>query len=64
MAMSVPLAVAVTVPVPNLAAWTKNQIDGALGAASASAVGLDKLADRGVLYHGLSMLGSATAPLP
>ncbi|MFI4868011.1 MAG: hypothetical protein ACHQDD_01500 [Steroidobacterales bacterium] len=58
--MSVPLAVAVTVPAPNLAAWTKNQIDGALGAAgtSASAVGLDKLADQRVLYHGLSMLGS------
>jgi AGZA family xanthine/uracil permease-like MFS transporter len=45
---------------PNLAAWTKNQIDGALGAAgtSASAVGLDKLGDQGVLYHGLSVLGS------
>src|SRR5271170_5541724 len=45
---------------PNLAAWTKNQIDGALGAAgtSASAVGLDKLADQGVLYQGLSVLGS------
>ena len=45
---------------PNLASWTKNQIDGALGAAgtSASAVGLDKLGDQGVLYQGLSVLGS------
>src|ERR1700728_4367173 len=38
---------------PNLASWTKNQIDGALGAAgtSASVVGLDKLGDQGVLYQ-------------
>jgi AGZA family xanthine/uracil permease-like MFS transporter len=45
---------------PNIAAWTKNQIDGALGAAgtSASAVGLDKLGDQGVLYSGLATLGS------
>ena len=45
---------------PNIAAWTKNQIDGALGAAgtSAGAVGLDKLGDQGVLYSGLSTLGS------
>lgn len=45
---------------PNVAAWTKNQIDGALGAAgtTASAVGLDKMADQGVLYHGLTVLGS------
>src|SRR5580700_1944251 len=45
---------------PNLAAWTKNQIDGALGAAgtSASAIGLDKLGDQGVLYQVLSALGS------
>jgi AGZA family xanthine/uracil permease-like MFS transporter len=45
---------------PNLAAWTKNQIDGALGAAgnTASAVGLDKLGEQGVLYQGLSVLGS------
>jgi AGZA family xanthine/uracil permease-like MFS transporter len=44
---------------PNIAAWTKNQIDGALGAAgtTAGAVGLDKLADQGVLYSGLSTLG-------
>ncbi|HWW22178.1 MAG TPA: hypothetical protein VNZ06_15360 [Steroidobacteraceae bacterium] len=45
---------------PNLAAWTKNQIDGALGAAgtSAATLGLDKLGDQGVLYQGLSVLGS------
>jgi AGZA family xanthine/uracil permease-like MFS transporter len=45
---------------PNIAAWTKNQIDGALGAAgtSAGALGLDKLGDQGVLYQGLSVLGS------
>jgi adenine/guanine/hypoxanthine permease len=45
---------------PNIASWTKNQIDGALGAAgtSASAVGLDKLGDQGVLYQGISVLGS------
>jgi AGZA family xanthine/uracil permease-like MFS transporter len=45
---------------PNIASWTKNQIDGALGAAgtSASAVGFDKLTDQGVLYQGLSVLGS------
>jgi AGZA family xanthine/uracil permease-like MFS transporter len=45
---------------PNIAAWTKNQIDGALGAAgtSASALGLDKLGNQGVLYQGLSTLGS------
>jgi len=45
---------------PNLASWTKNQIDGALNAAgtTASAVGFDKLGDGGVLYQGLSVLGS------
>jgi adenine/guanine/hypoxanthine permease len=45
---------------PNIASWTKNQIDGALGAAgtSAGALGLDKLGDQGVLYQGLSVLGS------
>src|SRR5580765_2063485 len=44
---------------PNLAAWGKLQIDNALGAAgtSAAAVGLDKLAQTGVLYHGLEVLG-------
>jgi AGZA family xanthine/uracil permease-like MFS transporter len=45
--------------VPQLAAWGKTLIDNALGAAgtSAGAVGLDKLAQNGVLYHGLAVLG-------
>lgn len=45
--------------IPQIAAWGKTQIDNALGAAGASAdsVGLDKLAQGGVLYHGLSILG-------
>ena len=44
---------------PHLAAWGKLQIDNALGAAGTSAaqVGLDKLAQTGVLYDGLSVLG-------
>ena len=44
---------------PHLAAWGKLQIDNALGAAgtSAAAVGIDKLAQTGVLYDGLSVLG-------
>jgi len=44
--------------VPNLAAWAKVQIDGALGAAgtNAAAVGLDKMAQNGVLYKGLEVL--------
>jgi AGZA family xanthine/uracil permease-like MFS transporter len=45
--------------VPNIAAWGKNQIDGALGAAgtNAAAVGFDNLAQTGVLYHGLAVVG-------
>lgn len=45
--------------IPQIAAWGKTQIDNALGAAgtNASAVGLDKLGENGVLYHGLSVLG-------
>jgi AGZA family xanthine/uracil permease-like MFS transporter len=45
--------------IPQLAGWGKTMIDGALGAAgtNANAVGLDKLANVGVLYHGLSVLG-------
>ena len=45
--------------VPHLAAWAKTMIDGALGAAgtNAHAVGLDKLGQNGVLYHGLEVLG-------
>jgi len=44
--------------IPNIAAWGKLQIDSALGAAgtSAAAVGLDKLGQVGVLYHGLEVL--------
>jgi AGZA family xanthine/uracil permease-like MFS transporter len=44
---------------PHLAAWGKLMIDNALGAAgtSAAAVGLDKLAQVGVLYQGLSIMG-------
>jgi len=44
---------------PQVAAWVKTQIDNALGAAgtSASAVGFDKLAQVGVLYRGLDILG-------
>jgi AGZA family xanthine/uracil permease-like MFS transporter len=44
---------------PHLAAWGKLQIDNVLGVAgtNAAAVGLDKLAQAGVLYHGLEVLG-------
>ena len=44
---------------PHLAAWAKVLIDGALGAAgtSAAAIGHDKLASVGVLYHGLELMG-------
>ncbi len=46
--------------VPQVAGWGKLQIDGALGAAgtNAAAVGLDKLGQVGVLYHGLEIMGS------
>ncbi len=45
--------------VPQIAAWGKTQIDGALGAAgtNAAAVGFDKLGQVGVLYKGLETLG-------
>jgi adenine/guanine/hypoxanthine permease len=45
--------------IPHVAAWGKLQIDSALGAAgtSVSAVGLDKLGQTGVLYHGLEIIG-------
>lgn len=44
---------------PHLAAWGKLQIDNVLGAAgtNAATVGFDKLAQTGVLYHGLEVLG-------
>jgi len=44
---------------PHLAAWAKVLVDGALGAAgtNAMAVGLDKMANMGVLYKGLEIMG-------
>jgi AGZA family xanthine/uracil permease-like MFS transporter len=47
---------------PHLAAWCKTMLDGALGAAgtSAAAVGMDKLGQVGVLYHGLEVLGGGS----
>jgi AGZA family xanthine/uracil permease-like MFS transporter len=47
---------------PHVAAWGKLQIDNSLAAAgtSASAVGLDKLGQNGVLYHGLAVLGGGS----
>jgi AGZA family xanthine/uracil permease-like MFS transporter len=44
---------------PHIAAWGKVQIDNALGAAgtNAASVGMDKLAQVGVLYEGLTVLG-------
>jgi AGZA family xanthine/uracil permease-like MFS transporter len=47
---------------PHLAAWGKLQIDNALGAAgtNAAAVGLDKLGQVGVLYHGLAVMGGGS----
>ena len=45
--------------IPQIAAWGKTMIDGALGAAGTNAakVGFDKLGDTGVLYRGLETLG-------
>ncbi len=47
---------------PHLAGWCKTMLDGALGAAgtSAAAVGMDKLGQVGVLYHGLEILGGGS----
>jgi AGZA family xanthine/uracil permease-like MFS transporter len=44
---------------PHLAAWGKLMIDNALGAAgtTAAAIGIDKLAQVGVLYQGLAIMG-------
>ncbi|QIF01547.1 regulator [Roseimicrobium sp. ORNL1] len=44
---------------PHLAAWGKMLIDNSLGAAgtNAAAVGVDKLGQVGVLYHGLEIMG-------
>jgi AGZA family xanthine/uracil permease-like MFS transporter len=46
--------------VPTIASWGVTQINNALGAAGTDAgkVGLDALANNGVLYHGLQILGS------
>jgi AGZA family xanthine/uracil permease-like MFS transporter len=46
--------------IPNIAAWGKLLIDGALGAAgtNAATVGFDKLGQVGVLYRGLEVLGA------
>ncbi|MDF3070776.1 MAG: regulator [Polyangiaceae bacterium] len=48
--------------VPHLAAWGKLLIDNSLGAAgtSAHALGLDKLGQVGVLYHGLEVMGGGS----
>jgi AGZA family xanthine/uracil permease-like MFS transporter len=48
--------------IPNIAEWAKTQIDGTLAAAGTSVaqVGLDKLAQTGVLYHGLETLGGGS----
>jgi AGZA family xanthine/uracil permease-like MFS transporter len=47
---------------PHLAAWCKTLMDGALGAAgtNAAAIGMDKLGQMGVLYHGLEVLGGGS----
>jgi AGZA family xanthine/uracil permease-like MFS transporter len=47
---------------PHLAAWCKTLMDGALGAAgtNAAAIGMDKLGQVGVLYHGLEVLGGGS----
>src|SRR5579864_1220900 len=44
---------------PNIANWAQTQIDGALNAAgtSAQALGMDKLMNTGVVYHGMQLLG-------
>jgi AGZA family xanthine/uracil permease-like MFS transporter len=48
--------------IPNIAEWAKSQIDGALGAAGTSVanIGMQKLADNGVLYRGLELLGGGS----
>jgi adenine/guanine/hypoxanthine permease len=44
--------------IPNIAAWGQVQVDGALNAAgtSAAALGMDKLAGSGLVYHGMELL--------
>jgi AGZA family xanthine/uracil permease-like MFS transporter len=47
---------------PHLAAWGKLQIDNSLAAAgtNVATVGLDKLGQTGILYHGLEVLGGGS----
>jgi AGZA family xanthine/uracil permease-like MFS transporter len=47
---------------PHLAAWGKRQIDDTLAAAgtNAGAIGLDKLSQSGILYHGLEIVGGGS----
>jgi AGZA family xanthine/uracil permease-like MFS transporter len=47
---------------PHIAAWGKLQIDNALGVVGTSAhtVGLDKLGQTGILYHGLEVMGGGS----
>jgi AGZA family xanthine/uracil permease-like MFS transporter len=48
--------------VPHIAAWGRLQIDNTLAAAgtNAAALGLDKLAGKGIAYQGLSILGGGS----
>ena len=45
--------------IPNIAAWTQNQVDGSLGAAGTNAakVGAQALGNNGVIYSGMALLG-------
>ena len=45
--------------IPNIAAWTQNQVDGALGAAGTNAgkLGAEALGNDGVIYSGMALLG-------
>src|SRR5262249_3822408 len=54
-------AIVLSLP-PHLAAWGKLQIDNALAAAgtNAGAIGLDKLAQSGVPYRGLEIMGGGS----
>ncbi|HEY3493055.1 MAG TPA: hypothetical protein VGK73_00145, partial [Polyangiaceae bacterium] len=48
--------------IPHMAAWGKLQIDNSLGVlgTNAHAVGLDKLGQTGILYHGLEVMGGGS----
>jgi adenine/guanine/hypoxanthine permease len=48
--------------IPHVAHWGKIQIDNSLGAAgtSVAAVGVDKLGQSGILYHGLEVIGGGS----